>query len=405
MTDRTKWFREARYGMFIHWGVYSVLGRGEWVRNRERIPEDEYRKLTRRFTADKFDADALARLAKECGIKYLVLTTKHHDGFCLFDTATTSFNSINSAAGRDLVKEYVTACRRHGLKIGLYFSLMDWSHPLCLPDSRMYHWDGGQMVQFGTNPPFKSKPEFIAYLRQQMTELLTNYGKIDILWHDGTWAYDAEGWHIKELNEYARRIQPHIIFTDRAHRKEDIASFEQHIPYNVEVGASEACMTLNENWGYAKGDNNWKTPKQVLGLLLTVAKNNGCLLLNMGPRADGTLPAKGIQILREVGRWTQTYGESIYGDLTRSPFSWSNVFYETIKGTSLYLHVRLWNSTLVFPGLNNEVRSVILLPEKERVRFQQEKDRLILFDLPRRAPDSLMTVIKVVWKGASLEVV
>ena len=398
MRDRAAWFKDARYGMFIHWGVYSALGRGEWVRNRDRIPHDQYTQFAKRFRAQRYDARAWARLARESGMTYMCLTTKHHDGYCLFDTKTTPFNAVQVGPGRDLVREFVDACRAEGLRICLYFSLMDWSHPLCLPDPRMYYWDGEQIEQFGFRQPLRSNPKFIAYLKAQITELLTHYGKIDVLWHDGTWAYDAKGWHIKQLNDYARSIQPHLLFTDRAHRKEDIASCEQHISA-TEDSAWEACMTLNDSWGYVPTDNNWKDPRQVVLLLLQVAAKRGCLLLNMGPRADGTMPAKGVRILKAVGRWVNTYAEALY-KVQCSPFSWHNLVATTVSGNRLYLHVKCWPGTeLRYGGLKNRIRRVVLLPDERALEFEQSGDNFTIRGLPARSPDPLMPVIRVETAG------
>ena len=394
MRDRAKWFKDARFGMFIHWGVYSVLGRGEWVRNRDRIPMDEYRKVADRFKARAYNPREWARLAKQAGMTYMCLTTKHHDGFCLFDTKTTDFNSVNVGPKRDLVHEFVDACRAEGLKISLYFSLMDWSHPLCLPDPRMIYWDGAQIDQFGFKQPLKSNPQFIAYLKSQITELLTNYGKIDVLWHDGTWAYDDKGWHIKQLNDYARSIQPHILFTDRAHRKEDIASCEQHISATAD-SAWEACMTLNDSWGYVPTDDNWKDPRQVVMLLLRCAADRGCLVLNMGPKADGTMPAKGVGILTSVGRWVKTYAEALF-DVQPSPFSWHNMVMTTVSAKRLYLHVKCWpGAELRFGGLKNKIKRAVLLPKGRPLDVEQHGDHFTIHGLPQRAPDPIMPVIRI----------
>ncbi|MFH0965297.1 MAG: alpha-L-fucosidase, partial [Planctomycetota bacterium] len=369
MSSRSEWFENARFGMFIHWGLYSLLARGEWVRNRERIPFDEYRKLTGRFRASRCDVRSWAALARGAGMKYMVLTTKHHDGFCLFRTRTTDFNSINTPARRDFVGEFVRAARAEGLKVGLYFSMMDWSHPLCLPDRRLYYWDCEELERFGFTNAMKSDPRFLSYLKTQITELLTQYGKIDILWHDGTWAYDARGWRIEELNRHARRLQPHILFTDRAHCKSDIASCEQEI--KPKKGAWEACMTLNDHWGYCVGDNNWKSPYQVVHTLLTIAERRGCLLLNIGPRGDGSVPGPSVRILEAVGRWTHAYPQALYR-IDRTPFGWSHIFFSTVSGTNLYLHMKAYpRGEAVFAGLASPVKAVELLPGGRRLPFTQ----------------------------------
>jgi alpha-L-fucosidase len=298
------------------------------------------------------------------------------------------------------VGEFVEAAKAEGLKVGLYWSLMDWSHPECLPEERMKYWDGGQIHQFGFKPPFKITPRFYRYLKTQMTELLTQYGKIDVLWHDGTWGYDAPGWRIADLNRAALKLQPHILFTDRAHRKEDIASCEQHI--QASDSAWEACMTLNDNWGYCATDTNWKDPFQVVSMLLQIAQNQGCLLLNVGPRPDGAIPTDSVKILKAVGKWTHTYAEALY-KIQRSPFSWSNVFHTTVSGRRLYLHVKNWpGRELRFGGLATRIRSAKLLPNGKALPVEQTGDVFVVKGLPAKSPDPIMSVIRIDCAGPIL---
>ena len=264
MPDKTSWFQNARYGLFIHYGLYSLLGRGEWVMNKEEVPVDEYARLAEEFTAENFDADELIGRAKEWGMRYAVLTCKHHEGFCLYDSDLTDFSAPRTACGRDLVAEFVEACRKHDLRIGLYHTLNDWSTAPNAVDA--------------LEKPDECYEPFIDYVHGQIREIMTSYGPIDIMWYDGWWPFDAEGWQAEKLNAMVRKLQPGILVNGRCGLPGDFATPEQHI--STSGGMWEACMTLNDNWGYHRGDDNWKPPKEVAEMLREVAAGAGNLLLN-----------------------------------------------------------------------------------------------------------------------------
>ncbi len=380
--NRLQWWQEARYGMFIHWGVYSIPARGEWVMFHEHIPPQEYAPLAKKFNPRRFNADEWVELAKSAGMKYMVLTTRHHDGFSLFDSQVSDFTAPKTAAGRDLVREYVEACHRGGIRVGFYYSLLDWRYPAYFrgPAADPEGWKA-----------------LVDYVHAQVRELMSNYGKIDILWYDGGWPYTAQDWRSEELNAMVRQLQPAILINNRSQLPEDFDTPEQQV--RASERPWETCLTLNDSWGYNAADDNWKTPQQVIKLLVRCASGGGNLLLNVGPRPDGSIPRQSVSTLRRVGRWLDENGGAIYGT-GRSPFGGASIGMTTLKGNTLYLHVLRWpGRELTFPRILNKVRSVHLLLSGKPVEFTQKGDRLMLKGLPRRAPDRLDTVLVVELEG------
>jgi len=380
---RMKWWHEAKYGMFIHWGSYSALGRHEWAKEVEAIPAAEYEKLTRRFKPKPGCIRKMAKLAKAAGMRYMGLTSKRHEGFCLWNTATTNYCAPKQACGRDLIAEYVKAARAEGLKVGFYFSLMDWHHP-----------DG---TRCATNKAARER--FIKYVHAQVRELVTNYGKLDILWYDVSWPLDADGWQSRKLNNMVRKIQPDIIINNRSQLPEDFSTPEQHISSAEEGRAWEACMTLNGSWGYHRNDDQWKPAKQVIMNLAQCAAGGGNYLLNIGPRGDGSIPEPSARILTEVGRWLKRNGKAIFKtdrcEAGRSLFAGF-----TRRGNTLYVLAHHWpGSNWAIAGLRTKVKSARLLATGERVKFKQDSLRVVFSGLPTRAPDSPVTVLELKCAG------
>jgi alpha-L-fucosidase len=381
MTDLT-WFDAARYGLFIHWGPYSVAGRGEWVANRERIPLEEYRtRYVDRFTAEHYDPAAWADFAARCGMKYVVLTTRHHDGFCLWDTKTTDFNSTRLGPKRDLVAPFVEAVRARGLKVGFYFSVADWYHR-DYPNAYARDWPTKWHDE-------QARQRFHAYYAQQVQELMSRFGRIDLLWYDGCIPQPLDG---KAVNEAAKQAQPHLLINDRLGEPFDFNCSEQAI--KPRSGAWEACLTLNENWGFHAGDHEWKTPKQVVRLLLSCASQGGNLLINVGPRGDGTIPEPSVRILERVGEWLARNGEFLPRS-GRSPFSWNNEAMFTVRDDVLYVHLLApAGDTFCLADLANEVRSARHVATGEEVPFDRAADgRIHLRGLPPLPPDGIATTI------------
>ncbi len=389
MTTSTDWFNFARYGMFIHWGAYSVAARGEWVLNRERIPFDEYTNLyVRNFKAEHFDPAQWVALAKDAGMKYLILTTRHHDGFCLWDSQTTDFNAAKIGPQRDLVREFADAVRAGDLKVGFYYSVADWSHP-DYPGAYERDWPNEW-------PDEAARKRFVAFYYAQLEELLTQYGKVDILWYDGCIPQPTDG---AEINRRAKEWQPGILINERNGEPCDVHISEQTIRAAPAGQSWEACLTLNENWGFHAGDHNWKSAKQVVRMLCETASKDGNLLLNVGPRSDGTIPEPSARILREAGDWLRRNGEGIYGT-SRSPFSWTNWGRITTRGNTVYLHI--FDGTgpeLCVAEIKNRVLSARLLDGGAPVEFEQHSDRLFLRGLPDPLVDPIATTIALEVEG------
>ncbi|HEY3443149.1 MAG TPA: alpha-L-fucosidase [Paludibaculum sp.] len=383
--QRLRWWHDAKFGMFIHWGLYSVLGRREWVLEQEAIPISEYEQLARRFTPQPGAARQWARLAKRAGQKYMVLTTKHHEGFCLFDTKLTDYCAPRQACGRDLVREYVEAARAEGLRVGFYYSLMDWHHP----DGERCAKDEG------------ARKRFVAYIHGQVRELLTNYGKIDILWYDVAHPLDAAGWESERMNRMVFELQPEIIVNNRNKLAGDFGTPEQHI--TEEPRPWESCMTLNGSWGYCRTDDEWKTARTVIRNLGNCARGGGNYLLNIGPRGDGSVPEPSVQILNSVGNWLERNGKSIYGT-ERARVRYSEMTGFTRRGNTLYLQVHFWDgATLSIPGLETKVLSARLLATGEKLTYQQDQYRLLFTGLPATPPDEPVTVIELECEGEPVQ--
>jgi len=374
-----EWFSQARFGMFIHWGIYSIPARGEWVRLVERIPADEYEPLAKRFNPRRYHPEAWVALAQEAGMKYMVLTTRHHDGFSLFDSEVSDFTAPKTAAKRDLVAEYVEACRKRGMGIGFYYSLLDWRYPAYFS---------------GPEKDPKGWAKLLEYVHTQVRELCTNYSRIDVLWYDGGWPWDAAAWQSAKLNAMVRKLQPHILINNRSQLPEDFDTPEQQISAPKDPKRLwETCMTMNDNWGYSAGDNNWKSTSQLIHNLVRCASGAGNYLLNVGPKRDGTIPAPSVRRLKEIGKWMKVNGEAIYGS-ERCPFRGGMVGLTTARNTTVYLHVLRWpGKKATIAGIKNKVLSAHLLATEEKVQVIQKGDRLFLRGLPRKAPDLYDSVI------------
>ncbi len=380
---RMRWWVQARFGMFIHWGLYAIPARGEWVMYCERIPKAEYAKLAQEFRPRRFNADEWVALAREAGMRYMVLTTRHHDGFSLWDSKVSEFTSVNAAAKRDFVGEYVDACRKADMRIGFYYSLLDWRWPA--------YWEGPEK-----DP--EAWRQFRSYVHSQVKELMTQYGKIDILWYDGAWPHKADAWEADKLNEMVRAKQPQIIINNRSGIPGDLETPEQHIQGFQRPW--ETCMTMDDLWwGYHPGDPNVKSPMQLVRNLVRCVAANGNFLLNVGPRSDGTIPPIQTGRLKAIGRWMKTNGESIYG-AGSAPFGEMHLGHVTAKDNTAYVHVTYWpGSEMCVTGIGNRVMRSYMLSTGEELPFEQKKDRLFVRRLPDKSPDPIDTVIALQLRG------
>jgi alpha-L-fucosidase len=385
--ERMRWWREARFGMFVHWGLYSQLGRHEWAMNRERIPVQEYEKLADSWQVKDRPAREWAALAKKAGMKYMVMTTKHHEGFCLWDTQQTDYNAVKRGPKRDLVREYVEACREFGLKIGFYYSLMDWHHP-----------DGANCAKDES-----ARRRFLDFTQGCVRELMSNYGKIDILWYDVSWPLSSpELWESAKLTGMARALQPHLIVNNRAQLPEDFGTPEEHILAEEEGYDWEACMTFNGSWGYMPyaPAEDWRPVREVLGMLRTVTAGQGNLLLNIGPKPDGSVPEEAVARLEPVGQWLACNGEAVYGAFDRADrrLDWMGTGMWTAKGNTAYYWCSRWpGKELAIGGLTVKVLKASILASGEPVVFEQTGNRLVLKGLPEHNPDpyASITVLKL----------
>jgi alpha-L-fucosidase len=395
--QRMQWWHEAKFGMFIHWGLYSVIGQHEWVKEHEGIPIPQYEILAKNFHPKPNAARDWARLAKRAGQKYMVMTTKHHEGFCHWDTKLTDYNAMKQGPGRDLVREFVEAARAEGLRVGFYYSLMDWHHPdgaICKTDEA-------------------ARRRFVDYTHGLIRELLTNYGKIDILWYDVSWPLSPAQWESERMNEMVFELQPEIIVNNRNGLEGDFATPEQRIEAAAAGRAWESCMTLNNSWGFNKADDQWKTPKTVVDNLITCARGGGNYLLNIGPERDGSVPQPSVEVLEAVGKWLDGNGTAIYGTERGTLNADASCNYSR-RGNTLYVHVYDWpghtpasewldffrpETVVAIGGLKPKVLSARILKTGQKVEFTQDEFTFRLTGMPLEAPDQPATVIEVQCDG------
>jgi alpha-L-fucosidase len=419
---RLDWWRDARFGMFIHWGLYAIpagewdgrTDHGEWIRETAHIPVEEYEKLRDRWNPVKFDADAWVRAAKAAGMRYVVITTKHHDGFCNFDSKLTDWDVMSTPFRRDVMKEMADACRREGLRICWYHSIMDWHHPDYLPRR-----DWEKNIRPADGADFS---RYVAYLRGQVRELLTRYGPIGVMWFDGEWESTWTHEQGVALYRLCRELQPDVIVNNRVDvgRNDmqgmtrdgefagDFGTPEQEIPPTGAPGVDwETCMTMNDHWGYNAHDKNFKSTEDLVRKLVDIASKGGNFLLNVGPTAEGLIPETSLERLREIGRWMDVNGEAIHGT-TASPFDSLDFGRCTAKRdgatTTLYLHVFDWpkSGSLVVPGLGNRPRRARLLARPASPLRVERDPASVRIALPPDAPDPICSVVALEIDGAPI---
>ena len=407
--DRLAWWREARFGMFVHFGLYSVpggewngefVGSHEWIRNNAHIPHEEYIRLLGKFDPKGFDADAWVSLAREAGQRYLVITTKHHEGFSLFDSAVTDYDVMATPFRKDIMRDIAAACRRHDVRLGWYYSIMDWYHPDYLPRR---DWEDRD----ASGADFD---RYVAFMKAQLRELLTHYGDISILWFDGQW---ESTWNHRlgtSLYDYCRALAPDILINDRVDagvtpeataavgrpRVGDFGTPEQEVPATGLPGVDwESCITMNDNWGWARDDHNWKSTEQLVRLLVETASKGGNLLLNVGPTGDGRFPDECIDRLHGIGRWMRDNGSAIHGS-TASPFA-ESPFRVTAQPHRLNIFIDGWRpGEFVLPGLRTAPAAATLLadPASGTLSTRLSPDGLAIA-LPDRGPPGPCPVVSL----------
>ncbi len=418
--DRMDWWREARFGLFLHWGLYALpagewngaTGYGEWIQHSAHIPVETYEEFVAKFDPVDFDADEWVRIAKEAGMRYIVITTKHHDGFCLFDSEDSYYDIRSTPFARDVMAELAEACRRQDMRIGWYHSIMDWHHPDYLP-RRSWEDRPADTADF---------ERYVAYLHGQVEELLTDYGEIGVMWFDGEWEETWTHEHGRALYELCRELQPDVIVNNRVDKGRggmagmtaagdyvgDFGTPEQEIPPTGLPGVDwETCLTMNDNWGYNRADHAWKSAHDLIRTLVDVASKGGNLLLNVGPTARGTFPAPALERLNEIGTWMDAHGEAIYGTVA-SPLEsvpWGRCTLRPGDGTSLlYLCVFDWpsNGKLELLGLGNEPVGARLLSAGGRAVNAFRVDGGIRIDVPPTMPNPHVAVIALEVLGAPI---
>jgi alpha-L-fucosidase len=421
---RMSWWRDARFGMFIHWGIYSVpagewqgkTNYGEWFLEETHMPVSQYEKFADQFNPTNFDALTWVRAAKAAGVKYIVITSKHHDGFGMFRSDMTDWCIRRTPFQRDPIAELAAACKTEGIRFCLYYSIMDWHHPdwgIRRP------WND---VAAKSGPP--NMDRYVAYMKGELKELLTRYGPIGLLWFDGQWESPWTAARGVDLYNYVRSLQPNIIVNNRVGKPAntagggmaqtgkvgDYGTPEQTIPpTGFGPGVDwESCMTMNDHWGYNKSDQNWKSARTLVRNLIDCSSKGGNYLLNVGPTSEGVIPAPSLERLKQIGDWMQANSESIYGT-SASPFSrrlpWGRCTQKIADGvTTLYLHVFDWptNGQLLVPGLKSKVQKAYLLKDKSQGRLRARKTRDgLLVSVPADATNAFSTTVVLQIKGAA----
>jgi alpha-L-fucosidase len=414
---RMAWWRDARFGMFIHWGLYAIPAGeykgqrskeiGEWIMSWANIPRAEYEKFAPQFNPVKFDGAEWCRVAKDAGMKYLVITSKHHDGFSIYDSAVSDYDIVDATPyKKDPIRSLADECRRQGVAFAFYYSIMDWHHPAQYVDVPNKHPDAGNhqnKIREGR------KEEYVKYMKAQLRELVTKYDPA-ILWFDGEWVdwwTEEDG---QDLYAYVRGLKPSILINNRVGKGRkgmeglsktdrvyagDFGTPEQQIPASGLPGVDwESCMTMNDTWGFKHYDENWKSSERLIRNLIDIVSKGGNYLLNIGPTADGLIPQASVERLADMGRWMRVNGEAIYGS-GASPFKeqlpWGRA---TRKNGKLYLHVFDWpaDGRLGLPPLDGRITAARLLAGGARVEITQAVDGFEL-TLPAKAPDPIASVV------------
>ncbi len=399
--ERMQWFEDAKLGIFIHWGIYSVKGIDEsWSFFNHYIPYDDYMKQLEGFTAENYDPDAWADLIAESGAKYAVLTTKHHDGVALWDTDCSNLNVVDQTpAGKDLVGPFADALKERNLKTGLYYSLLDWSHPDYPNKTREIKRYNNDSARWN---------RFVDFNFCQLEELSKRYNP-DLYWFDGDWEQSAEKWKARELSEQLREWNEDVILNSRIQGYGDYSTPEQGLPVTrPDSRYWELCMTMNDSWGYQHNDTNYKTPNQIIRILTETIAMGGNLLLDIGPKADGTIPAEQVHILKELGRWTNKHAEAVYG--TRAGIPPAHYYGPTAlnkKGDILYLYVpHKPNGPLVLKGIKNKINRMWVVGNGTKLNWDIKMKQywsavpgIVYIDVPSKVLDEQVTVIAVLLDG------
>ncbi len=392
------WFQDAKFGLFVHWGIYSVLGSAEWVMEVRRIPASDYEKLPDQFNPIRFDAAEWVSLVKAAGMKYITITAKHHDGFAMFDSRVSDWDIVDRTPyGDDVLEQLAEECRRQGIKLFFYYSQLDWHHPDYFPR--------GRTGQGAGRPEEGDWYRYLDYMDEQLRELLTGYGEIGGIWFDGMWDRPEADWRLERTYSLIHEFQPQTLIGSNHHETphpgEDFQMFEKDLPGRNTAGFNtaevsrlplETAETMNRSWGFNITDRGYKSTRDLVRYLVRAAGSNANFLLNVGPMPNGEIQPEFVTRLKEVGTWLERYGESIYG--TRggplAPDLWGVT---TQREGTVYVHVLDWNGPiLALPPLSRPVRSARLLRDGSIVRFEDREDGLLL-SLPPRGGDLIDEIV------------
>ncbi len=382
-----KEFQDNKFGIFIHWGIYSMLGDGEWVMHNKNLNHEEYAKLASSFYPIRFDAAEWVSAIKASGAKYICFTSRHHDGFSMFDTQYSDYNIVKATPfKRDIIKELANECHKQGIKLHLYYSHLDWTRDDYYPLGRT-----GRGTGRTTHGEWKT---YYTFMNNQITELLTNYGPIGAIWFDGWWDHDQDpdfDWQLPEQYNMIHKLQPACLVGNNHHQLpfagEDIQIFERDLPGENKAGLSgqdisplplETCETMNRTWGYRITDQDYKSTKTLIHYLVKAAGKNGNLLMNIGPQPNGELPAVSVERLKEIGEWMKIYGETIYGTRAGAvePRPWGVT---TQKDNKIFIHILdLQDKGLYLPITDKKIKKAVVYKDKSTVKFTQNKQGLLL---------------------------
>lgn len=383
--EARKEFQDMKFGMFVHWGIYSVLGDGEWAMHNQKIKYDTYKRLADFFNPQEFNAKEWVKMAKSAGMKYITITARHHDGFSMFDTEASPYNIVDATPyGKDPMKELAEACKDEGIQLNFYYSLLDWARE---------DYGFGKKIVDGA-PEGADWDKYIEFMKAQLTELLTNYGEIGVIWFDGHWERKMANWYYDEIYSLIHELSPKTLIANNHHLQpilgEDIQTFERDLPGENKAGYSkgvqvselplESCATMAKAWGFNLKDKQFKSTKQIVHFLVNAAGRNGNLLLNVGPMPNGKIQLEFVATLKEVGDWTSQYGESIYGTRGNiiAPQSWGVM---TKRGQVLYMHILKGNNKpyIFIPQLNEKITSVTSFDGKTKFKFKQQKEGVFVY--------------------------
>ncbi len=410
-----EWFQEARFGLFVHWGVYSILGDGEWVMNNQNIPIDAYEKLPSFFNPIAFDAEEWVKMVKDAGMKYITITSRHHDGFSMFGTKANSYNIVDSTPyGKDVLKQLAEACRKEDIKLFFYYSTLDWHHDDYFPRGRT-----------GKDIPGRKQgnwDKYIEFMKIQLTELLTNYGDIAGIWFDGHWdqkKWDGKkfgalqvDWHYEEIYKLIHELQPQCLIGNNHHlapiKGEDFQMFEKDLPGKNTTGwgtdASdigqlpfEVCETINGSWGFNLQDKRHKSEKELIQYIVKAAGYGSNLLLNVGPMPNGQIQEEHKDSLKKMGEWMRKYGETIYGTKA-GPFQPTDQMASTRKGKTVYLHLLDKTENTVFlKDFDQKLANVKLFSDKSSLKYQKTTYGLLI-QVPKEKMENVDTIVEITLK-------